>query len=171
MILNLAPYAAPPTCRLSSAAELAHMLLSLSYSASSAGHRVMGALCPPTPYQRCTALLAFYDCIFGVLLPLMLLVPLRQVERGGGGGSRARGPRVRGWRDRADGCIEACLRPLMWPTLRGTRSRQDREGRDHRQDNAAAGDDDFMGPPAPKVLLLRWYLLLMVLWTVCCLLS
>jgi hypothetical protein len=141
--------------------EMAHTLLTLSYAVCSAGPRAMDALGSPTPYRRCTALLTFYNCIFAVLLPLLLLLPLRQVERGGSGGGRG------GWRNRADGCIETCLCPLMWPALLGTQAGNQR--RERQQDGEAAGDEE--DPPPISVLLLRWYLLLMVLWTFCCLLT
>lgn len=156
------PYLSSRPSPLAPAAELAHVVLNLSYSVCSAGPRVMDALCPPTPYQRCSTLLAFYNSIFGVLLPLLLLVPLRRVEQGGGGGMHARSCSTK-----VDECIEACLRPLMWPALLGRR--QERRGA-HRR-NAAAGEEEVAELPSFSTLLLRWYLVLMILWTVCCLLS
>lgn len=137
------------------------MLLSLAYSAASVGHRVLHTLHPPTAYQRCSALLLFYNCIFAVLLPLLLLVPLRNAGEGSGGSRHAHS-----WRSRVDGCVEACLRPLMWPAL--LRAGDGQEGRR----GAAAADGDIPDQlPAFKTLVLRWYLLLMVLWTFCCLLQ
>ena len=151
-----------PPFPLAPAAELAHVVLNLSYSICSAGPRVMDVLCPPTPYQRCSALLAFYNCIFGVLMPLLLLVPLRQSGRGSGGSLH-----VGTCSTKVDECIEACLRPLMWPALLGRR--QGRRGA-HRQ-HTAAGEEEVAELPTFATLLLRCYLVLMLLWTVCCLLS
>jgi len=112
-------------------------------------------LCAAAPDARCWALLLFYNVLLGLLLPLLLLVPLRQQSQpasggdGGGSGSRNGGsrPRRRGLLGRLDRCIESCLRSLLWPP---------------------AADD--------RITLLfgwlaRWLLLLTLLWMGCCLLA
>lgn len=142
----------PPSAPL--LAVVAHVALSLGYYTPVTGPPAPQALIPATPYHRCSALLMFYNTLFGVLLPLLLLVPLRHAETGGGSGGGRHADSS--GRRKLDGCIEACLRPLMWPALL--------RGMAARGEAAAAA-------PAFGVLLQRWYFLLVVLWTVCCMLQ
>ena len=96
------------------------------------------------PNARCWALLLFYSLVFSLLLPLLLLVPLRQQGRqGGSGGSTQR----QGLAAQADQVIESCLRSLLWPK---------------------AGDVPLVTWAA---LLVRGLLLLALLWMGCCLLA
>ena len=88
--------------------------------------------------------------MFGLLLPLLLLVPLRQRSQpdGGTGGRAATRAGQRrglpGWLDRG---IEACLRSLLWPATA-------------EQPTLALAE-----------LVARWVLLITLLWMSCCLLA
>ena len=97
--------------------------------------------------------------LFGLLLPLLLLVPLRQQSGppsgggGDGGGGTAGGTaggrpsRRQGLLGRLDRCIETGLRAMLWPQ---------------------AADERVT---ALCVWLARWLLLLTLLWMACCLLA
>lgn len=119
------------------------------------GLRPLQLMIPTTPGARCWALLLFYNVLFGLLLPLLLLAPLRQQSRppsgggdGGGGGTAGGRPSQRqGLLGRLDRCIEAGLRAMLWPQ---------------------AADERVT---ALCVWLARWLLLLTLLWMACCLLA
>jgi hypothetical protein len=114
--------------------------------------------CPPAragPEQRCRALLLLYGLIFGCLLPLLLLVPLRGSPEGAAQARDARGrpglSRVTRWLELG---VERCLGLL----------RRSPAILQHPYSPAVAH-------PTLSVLVLRWWGLLVSLWTACCLLE
>lgn len=127
---------------------LAHTVLALASACLGMGSHLQ-ALVPSDPEQRCAALLLFYQSLFGVLLPLLLIVPSRQ-HRGGDRTTSAAGT--------AYASVGPRLSKLM--------------GQLQRRMEAGLG----MLMPCPEQqavggtgLALRWGLLLVVLWSACCL--
>ncbi|PRW44962.1 permease urea carboxylase system [Chlorella sorokiniana] len=108
---------------------------------------------PITPDARCWALLLFYNVLLGLLLPLLLIVPLRQQGQPASGdgadsiAAHASSGRRKGLLGRLDSYIDACLRSLLWPRAADERV------------TALFG------------WLARWLLLLTLLWMGCCLLA
>lgn len=103
-------------------------------------HRLAG------PHLRCWALMLFYNVLLGLLLPLLLMVPLRQRSQLADGGSST--ALRKGLLGQLDRCIEACLRALLLPTAH-----------EHGTISVLGG------------WLARWLLLLTLLWMACCLLA
>ncbi|PSC74478.1 thylakoid lumenal kDa chloroplastic [Micractinium conductrix] len=145
--------------------EMAHILYSLAL-AGLGGTLPLRHLAPGTPEQRCSSLLLFFNLVFAFLLPLLLLVPLRQrpqdggwTARGGAGGIT----RLQAACRRADQVIESKLRLLLWspPTDVLPADEQQR-----RAGVAPAAPQSMQAAVASLVL--RWWALLAVAWTACC---
>ncbi|KAL4430623.1 hypothetical protein ABPG75_005879 [Micractinium tetrahymenae] len=123
--------------------EVAHVVFSIGLTGMGA-YLPARLVVPTSAHGRCSSLLLFYNIVFAFLAPLLLLVPLRQQQRG------AAGAQPRGVLQQVERRLEGWLRQLMLP------------GR------AEVG----LGPPFPiGDLLLRWWLTVAVLWTSCCALA
>lgn len=135
------------------------------------------------PEQRCRALLLFYNLLLAVVLPLLLLVPLRQHYRGdaspsqsvstdsSGTSRRGHGTQDRwGIAGRMERRIEGWLRLLMWPPAEwASAHRAAADGRPPQQQQADAPPPQSV-QAAAATWLLHWWVVLASVWSLCCIL-
>lgn len=111
---------------------------------------------------RCRALLLWCNLVFAVLLPLILLVPLRHASAATLSGEG----QPLGMLAAAERGMESCLRPLMWPSLaRRTRGQAGEAAGARRR---VAGVAQLPGSKVLGPLVLRWWAVCAMLWSVCC---